>query len=157
PSPSWPAPLSPQHRTVPSMSSAQVKNDPAASATAPLTPLTATGVSVGVVLPSPSCPEKLKPQHRTLPSSLIWHGWCSPAAIRSGASLMAASERERARVAPWLAGTLHSMTAAIVGIRTLRILMMFPLMRLHLLCGSGELTGHRAGVVRAAKGRASRS
>jgi hypothetical protein len=54
PSPSWPAPLSPQQRTVLSTSSAQVKNDPAVSATAPLTPLTATGVSVGVVVPSPS-------------------------------------------------------------------------------------------------------
>jgi hypothetical protein len=69
--PRWPFP---QHRTVPSSTSAHVCALPSASAVTltPLNPTTAPGFSdppkVGAMLPSPSCPYWLRPQHHTLPS-----------------------------------------------------------------------------------------
>src|SRR5438105_127328 len=54
PMPSWPRLLAPQHFAEPSASTAQVKNRPAATATALLMPLTTTGLEDGVVLPLPS-------------------------------------------------------------------------------------------------------
>jgi hypothetical protein len=64
PFPSWPSLLPPQHRIVPSESSAQVRPDPAAIALAPLNPLTAMGVVLeSVMVPFPSWPSPSPPQH----------------------------------------------------------------------------------------------
>jgi hypothetical protein len=66
PFPSCPHWLSPQHRTVPSPRSAQLWcHHPAVTATAPVIPLTGTGVVRRVVVPSPSCPDVFSPQHWT--------------------------------------------------------------------------------------------
>ena len=55
PSPSWPAALPPQHSTVPSVSRAQLCDEPAAMLLAVVVrPLTATGVGLLVVEPLPS-------------------------------------------------------------------------------------------------------
>ena len=56
PSPSMPSMFSPQHRTVPSPSKAQVCASEEAMAVALLIPTTTTGVGLTVVVPLPSCP-----------------------------------------------------------------------------------------------------
>jgi hypothetical protein len=60
--PTWPQELYPQHRIAPSESSAQVCQDPAASLTGALIPLTRTGVFDPVVEPLPSSPTEFDPQ-----------------------------------------------------------------------------------------------
>ena len=54
PSPSWPLPLSPQQRTVPSVSRAHVCAKPAASSATPASPGTVTGAVRRTSVPSPS-------------------------------------------------------------------------------------------------------
>src|SRR5580700_6343255 len=69
PSPSWPSALSPQHWTVPSVSSAQALKAAAKTADALVIPLTKTGVVLPPVVPLPSSPKPvpMPPQHSTLP------------------------------------------------------------------------------------------
>src|SRR5439155_27281346 len=69
PSPSCPSTFRPQHCTVPSPRSAQACSYPPLTATAPESPLTATGTAVEMskVL-SPILPESPAPQHCTVPS-----------------------------------------------------------------------------------------
>lgn len=69
PSPSWPAPLSPQHLTVALLSLAHVCSSPPETAVAVVIPDTATGAFEFVVVPLPSWPSSLAPQHRTVPSA----------------------------------------------------------------------------------------
>ena len=64
--PNWPQSFWPQQRTVPLPRSAQLWcHHPAVMPTAPLIPLTGTGVVEFVVVPLPSCPNWFSPQHRT--------------------------------------------------------------------------------------------
>ena len=68
PLPNWPHSFAPQHRTVPSPRSAQLWcHHPAVTPTAPVIPLTGTGVVRFVVVPFPSCPNWPCPQHWTAP------------------------------------------------------------------------------------------
>ena len=82
PSPSWPLPLTPQHRTLPLASSAQVLKPSAAMAVtskrgsgapAALSPMaTPTGFTEKVpapLAPFPSCPNSFCPQQRIVPSA----------------------------------------------------------------------------------------
>ena len=63
PFPNWPQSFAPQHRTVPPPRSAQLWcHHPAVTPTAPVIPLTRTGVVRFVVVPSPSCPNWFCPQ-----------------------------------------------------------------------------------------------
>ena len=70
PSPSSPAPLLPQARTVPSDSNAYASLLPPAMAVTPVSPLTGTGVLLLVTVPMPM-PSWLYPQ----PGRCRW--WCS--------------------------------------------------------------------------------
>ena len=75
PSPSWPAPLMPQHFTAPAIVSAQVWLLAALIWTTPLpSPTTSTGVRRFVVVPSPSLPTLLLPQHLAAPvtTAQVW-------------------------------------------------------------------------------------
>src|SRR5262249_25470258 len=77
--PSWPTELSPQHKTRPPSSIAQVCFQPAAIAkTVFVKDWTATGTGLYPVSPFPSSPEELSPQ-QTAPSSVIAHVWSPPA------------------------------------------------------------------------------
>src|SRR3989449_5847636 len=83
PLPSWPSTFSPQHRIVPSPRSAHACPYPLATATAPVSPLTATGDGAKVPkVPSPRCPDSPSPQHLTVPSPRSAHANSSPAATR---------------------------------------------------------------------------
>src|SRR6185295_8605886 len=69
PLPNWPQSFVPQHRTVPPPRSAQLWcHHPAVTATAPVIPLTRTGVVLFVVVPSPSCRIWSCPQQYRVPS-----------------------------------------------------------------------------------------
>src|SRR5258708_892085 len=73
---------SPQHSTVPFVSSAQVWVLPATTVVALRRPCTGTGSSEESVLPLPSCPAALEPQHSTVPSTSRAHTWsCGLAAM----------------------------------------------------------------------------
>src|SRR3989442_7389689 len=83
PLPSWPSMFYPQHSIVPSPRSAQACPYPLATATAPVSPLTATGDGAKVPkVPSPRCPDSPSPQHLTVPSPSSAHANSSPAATR---------------------------------------------------------------------------
>jgi hypothetical protein len=82
PLPSAPLVLSPQHLTVPAVSSAQVWNCPPTTAAAPLAELIVvanTGVVELVVLPLPSWPFVLSPQQLTAPVVETPQEWARPA------------------------------------------------------------------------------
>src|SRR3989442_3737851 len=101
PLPSWPSTFSPQHRIVPSPRSAQACPYPLATATAPVSPLTATGEGAKVPkVPSPRCPDSPSPQHLTVPSPRSAHPHSSPAATRVAAvrPLTATRTKESSRV-----------------------------------------------------------
>ena len=75
--PSWPALLSPQHRTAPP-TSAQVWLSPAAIAVTPEespTAPTGTWLEPFIVVPFPSWPTLLLPQHWTPPAEVSAHAW----------------------------------------------------------------------------------
>ena len=67
PLPSCPNWLSPQHRTVPSPSTAHVWAPPPLTAATSVMPPTGTGVDERVKVPLPSCPWLFRPQHRSVP------------------------------------------------------------------------------------------
>ena len=67
--------------TLPSLSTAKLEVEPAAIAVTSLSPLTATGTALFVVLPSPSWPALLLPQATTVPSLRRARLWSRPAAI----------------------------------------------------------------------------
>jgi len=74
PSPNWPAPLLPQHRTAPDPNTAHECDHPAETdATPDDKPDTPTGVNRLVVVPSPNWPSALTPQHRTAPATNTAH------------------------------------------------------------------------------------
>jgi hypothetical protein len=84
PLPSWPRELAPQHRTVPSVRSAQVYSCPAVTVLAVVIPVTETGVvlhgrlrqvSGPVLVPLPSWPATFLPQHFTVPSDRTAQVW----------------------------------------------------------------------------------
>jgi hypothetical protein len=68
PSPSWPLRLLPQHHSVPSVWTPQVKLVPAVMLAQVVASPIRTGVLRFVVVPSPSWPLKLLPQHHSVPS-----------------------------------------------------------------------------------------
>src|SRR5688572_14296127 len=68
PVPSCPSEFSPQHITAPLATTAHPCEPPIATAIAPATFCTCTGVALLVVDPFPSSPWPLGPQHRTVPS-----------------------------------------------------------------------------------------
>src|SRR5262245_2878297 len=55
----------------------------AATATAPSSPTTLTGLVRSLVVPSPSCPLGLAPQPQTVPLSLTARQWKPPAAMET--------------------------------------------------------------------------
>jgi hypothetical protein len=81
PSPSWPTLFRPQHRTVPSASSAQVWSSAAAIwACLSGRPVTVTGTLLLLVVPLPSCPQLFSPQHQAPPLWTSAHVWVPPVA-----------------------------------------------------------------------------
>ena len=77
--PSSPAVLSPQHCTVPPVSSAHEYLSPADTAVAEVMPVTVTGTLDRVVLALPSWPESLPPQHCAPPPVSTAQVWPTPA------------------------------------------------------------------------------
>src|SRR5687768_17451006 len=76
PLPSCPKKLLPQHLTAPVPLSAQLKEDPAATATYPLaSPTTSTAEPFPTVVPSPNCPLAFAPQHFTPPTAVTAQEW----------------------------------------------------------------------------------
>src|SRR6478735_11550681 len=83
----------PQHRIVPSLSSAQPNAElaapippefhvpPAVTARALSMPMTRTTALGDVIVPSPSCPFSFEPQHQTLPSLNVAQLMAVPALI----------------------------------------------------------------------------
>src|SRR5436309_1517104 len=79
PFPSSPSRSDPQHRMVPSASTAQVWLKPAETDDAVVIPVTGTGVELSVVVPFPSSPESFTPQHVSEPAATTAHVWWPPA------------------------------------------------------------------------------
>src|SRR5205809_1084677 len=74
--------VAPQHRTFPTLVSAQVAREEGAIAATPLaSPEAATGLWRAVVLPSPGCAHALAPQQPTPPMRVSVQVWPNPAAI----------------------------------------------------------------------------
>lgn len=86
PSPSWPSPLSPQQRSDPSVSTAQVWTCPHDTEDAEPFKDTAgtldgnSSSPTSSVCPSPSCPLSFQPQHRSVPSNSTTHVCAQPPA-----------------------------------------------------------------------------
>src|SRR3954469_3649955 len=78
PVPSSPFAPNPQQSTPPPAITAHVWTPPAATATAPATPLTGTGVALAPLTPLPSWPLSPEPQQTTPPSASSAHGWPVP-------------------------------------------------------------------------------
>jgi hypothetical protein len=79
PLPSSPLVLSPQQRTMPSASLAQVWSHSALTAVALVMSVTGTGTYENLVVPSPSCPSPLFPQQRMVPPRSRAQEWLAPA------------------------------------------------------------------------------
>ena len=79
PSPSWPAPLSPQHHAAPSPVRPHVCRAPAVSITKLWLPATGAGAGGPAVRPFPSCPLAFNPQQTALPPEESPQVWSPPA------------------------------------------------------------------------------
>ena len=79
--PSCPDSSLPHASTVAVLVSARLNAPPAEIAVTPVSPLTATGTLLDLVLPVPSCPLSLSPQAITVPFGISARLWLAPAAI----------------------------------------------------------------------------
>src|SRR5438034_603463 len=95
PSPSWPAPLPPQHQTVSSARRAQVWWSPARTATASNRIFTGRAGGRGTTPPSPSSPALFQPQHQPVPSIQLALAVGAPAPDGAIAGARAGGDRAR--------------------------------------------------------------